>query len=182
MNFTLPLYFLFGAKFPSRFCWELSPKFPARSLTQPIFMEYLSLIAQLVKNPPAMQVTPVWFLGREDTLEKGLATQSSILGLPLSLSWQRIHLQCGRPGFDPWVGKITWRRERLCTSVFWPGKLYRLYSPWGCKKIRLSDFHVHIWFWRMEWQPTPVFLPGDFPWTEKTGRLQSMESQRVGHN
>ena len=41
-----------------------------------------SLIVQLVKNPPAMQETPVWFLGREDPLEKGMATHSSILGLP----------------------------------------------------------------------------------------------------
>ena len=24
------------------------------------------------------------------------------------------------PGFDPWVGKIPWRRERLPTPVFWP--------------------------------------------------------------
>ena len=31
----------------------------------------LSLIAQLVKNPPAMQETLVGFLGREDSLEKG---------------------------------------------------------------------------------------------------------------
>ena len=30
-----------------------------------------SLIAQLVKNPPAMQETLVWFLGQEDPLEKG---------------------------------------------------------------------------------------------------------------
>ena len=30
-----------------------------------------SLVAQLVKNPPAMQETPVRFLGREDPLEKG---------------------------------------------------------------------------------------------------------------
>ena len=30
-----------------------------------------SLIAQLVKNPPAMQETPVGFLGCEDPLEKG---------------------------------------------------------------------------------------------------------------
>ena len=36
-------------------------------------------IAQLVKNPPAMQETPVLFLGREDPLEKGKATHSSIL-------------------------------------------------------------------------------------------------------
>ena len=32
---------------------------------------WASLIAQLVKNPPAMKWTPVQFLGREDLLEKG---------------------------------------------------------------------------------------------------------------
>ena len=37
------------------------------------------LIAQLVKNPPAMQETLVRFLGQEDPLEKGKATHSSIL-------------------------------------------------------------------------------------------------------
>ena len=36
-----------------------------------------------------------------------------LLWLSWWLSWQRICLQCGRPGFDPWVGKILWRRERL---------------------------------------------------------------------
>ena len=30
-----------------------------------------SLVAQLVKNPPAMQETPVRFLSQEDPLEKG---------------------------------------------------------------------------------------------------------------
>ena len=46
-------------------------------------------------------------------------------------------------GFDPWVGKIPWRRA---------------------------------------WQFTPVFLTGESPCTEETGGLQSMASQRVGHN
>ena len=36
----------------------------------------------LVKNPPAMQKTPIQTLGREDPLEKGEATHSRILGLP----------------------------------------------------------------------------------------------------
>ena len=36
-------------------------------------------IAQLVKNPPAMQETLVPFLGGEDPLEKGKAAHSSIL-------------------------------------------------------------------------------------------------------
>ena len=35
-----------------------------------------SLIAQLVKNPPAMQESPVRALGWEDPLEKGMATHS----------------------------------------------------------------------------------------------------------
>ena len=29
------------------------------------------------------------------------------------------------------------------------------------------------------WQPIPVFLPGESPWTEEPGELQSMGSQRV---
>ena len=62
-----------------------------------------SLVAQMVKNPPAVQET--WF--------------------------------------HPWFGKIPWRRK---------------------------------------WQPTPVFLPGESPWTEELGRLQFMGSQRVRHD
>ena len=46
-----------------------------------------SLIAQLVKHLPAMQETLVRFLGQEDPLEKGKASHSSILGLPVWLSW-----------------------------------------------------------------------------------------------
>ena len=45
------------------------------------------LVSQLVKNPPAMQKTWVQYLGWDDPLEKGEATHSSILGLPLQLSW-----------------------------------------------------------------------------------------------
>ena len=38
-----------------------------------------SLVAQMVKNLPAMQETPVQSLGQEDPLEKGMATHSRIL-------------------------------------------------------------------------------------------------------
>ena len=47
----------------------------------------IDLIGQLVKNLPAMRETLVQFLGQEDPLEKGQATHSSVLGLPLWLSW-----------------------------------------------------------------------------------------------
>ena len=36
--------------------------------------------------------------------------------------------------------------------------------------------------WRRKWQPTPVFLPGESPWTEKPGGLQSIGLQRVRHD
>ena len=39
------------------------------------------------KNLPAVQETPVQFLGQEDPLEKGWAAHSSILGLPWCLRW-----------------------------------------------------------------------------------------------
>ena len=32
------------------------------------------------------------------------------------------------------------------------------------------------------WQPTPVFLPGESPWTEEPGGLDSTGLQRVGHD
>ena len=32
------------------------------------------------------------------------------------------------------------------------------------------------------WRPTPVFLPGESPWTEEPGGLLSMGSQRVRHD
>ena len=42
-------------------------------------MNLASLVAQLVKNLPAMQETLVRFLGQEDPLEEGMATHSCLL-------------------------------------------------------------------------------------------------------
>ena len=46
-----------------------------------------------------------------------------------------------RPGFDPWAGKIPWRRERLPTPVFWPGEFHGLYSSWDCKESDMTLGH-----------------------------------------
>ena len=54
-------------------------------------------------------------------------------------------LQCRRPGFDPWVGKIPWRRERLPTPVFWPeefhGQSMRLQRVGHNRGIFIFTFH-----------------------------------------
>ena len=44
-----------------------------------LYIYMASLVAQMVKNSPAMQETQVWFRGRKDPLEKEMATHSSIL-------------------------------------------------------------------------------------------------------
>ena len=72
---------------------------------------------------------------------EGIGYHSSILGLPLWLRWQRIHLQCGRPGFDPWVGKILRRREGTRNSVL----LWRfpwIVQPMGLQRVR-HDCNFH---------------------------------------
>ena len=45
---------------------------------------WASLVAQVIRSPPAMQETWVRFLGWEDPLEKGTATHSSILAWRIS--------------------------------------------------------------------------------------------------
>ena len=65
-------------------------------------------------------------------------------GLPWWLRWWRICLQCGRPGFDPWVGKIPWRRTWQPTPVFLPGESHgqrslARYGPWGSKELDMTE-------------------------------------------
>ena len=64
-----------------------------------------SLIAQLVKNPPAMQEIPVQFLNQEDLLEKGWATHSSILGFPCGSAGEEPACNSGDLGLIPRLGR-----------------------------------------------------------------------------
>ena len=49
----------------------------------------------------------------------------------------------------------------------------------GCNVGDLGSIWVGKIPWRRTWQPTPEFLPGESPWTEELGGLQSMGLQRV---
>ena len=56
-----------------------------------LYSTQASLVAQLVKNPPAVQETPVQSLGWEDPLEEGVAIYSSILAWRIPMdrgAWQ----------------------------------------------------------------------------------------------
>ena len=56
-----------------------SERSAGEGISYPFLYSWASLVAQLVKNPPAMQETEVRSLGWEEPLEKGKATHSSIL-------------------------------------------------------------------------------------------------------
>ena len=85
------------------------------------------------------------------------------IGYPLQYSWASLVtqlvknlLQCGRPEFNPWVGKIPWRRARLPTPVFLPGELHGLYSPWGHKE---SDMTERLSLYFKPINNAPLFIP-----------------------
>ena len=68
-------------------------------------------------------------------------------------------LQYRRPQFNPWVGKIYWRRDRLRTPVFWPGEFHGLYSLWGQKASTAEQFSLHYHLENMTQVPNlPCYL------------------------
>ena len=61
-----------------------------------------------------------------------------------------ICLQCRRPGFNPCVGKILWRKKWQLTPVFLPGKSHGWrslvgYNPWGGKELDTTE-RLHFSF------------------------------------
>ena len=78
---------------------------------------WASLIAQSVKDPPAMQETPLRFLGWEDPLEKGQAAHSLYLGFLCGSAGKESACNVGDLGLIPEL-------ERLSTPIFWPGEFH----------------------------------------------------------
>ena len=57
-----------------------------------------------------------------------------------------------KPGFDPWVGKIPWRRKWQFTPGLLPGKSHGqrslvCYSPWGHKELDTTE-QLSLYFTR----------------------------------
>ena len=97
-----------------------------------------SLIAQLVKNLPAMQDTLVQFLGWEDPLEKEEAT--------LKYFWASLVAQLVKnlPAvWETWVLSLGWEdpldKEKAPSPVSWPGEFHELYSLWVPKELDTTE-------------------------------------------
>ena len=110
--------------------------------------------------------------------------------LPLWLGWLRIHLQCGRPQFSPWAGKIPWRRERL------PLQYSGLENSMDCithgvtkTQTWLSDFpsHIHIHVYEAIWSSLVAQMVKNLPalwetWVQSLGKEDPLEEEMANHS
>ena len=82
--------------------------------------------------------------------------------------------RCKGLRFDPWVGKIAWRRKRQSTPVFLPGEFHgqrRLacYSPWGRKESDTTErAHTHTQTHTPHFHP-PKLPPPEITWMTGPG-------------
>ena len=98
-----------------------------------------SLMAQLVKNPPAMQETLVQFLDQEDPLEKGQATYSSIRRLSLVAQLVK-NLPAMQETWVRSLGQEDPLEKRKATQYF-SLENYMDYkvNPWGHKELDMTE-------------------------------------------
>ena len=100
---------------------------------------WASLIAHLAKNPPAMQDTPVRFLGREDLLERDWLLTPVFLGFPCGSAGKESACNAGDLDSIPGLGKSPGEGKGYFTSVFWPGEFHGPHSPWGRKESDMTE-------------------------------------------
>ena len=102
-------------------------------------------IAQLVKNPPSVQETPVRFLGQEDLLEKGRVPTPVCLGFPCGSAGKESACNVGDLGLIPGLGRSPGEGKG------YPVQYSGLENSMGCvdhgvtkSQTGLSDFHFTL--------------------------------------
>ena len=108
----------------------------------------------------------------------GLAKSQTKLSDWSELKWGK--LINFRSRFDSATYKFWFK---FCTIISWSYQVVLVVKnlPTGTGDMRCSfSLCVGKILWRRAWNPTPVYLPREFHWTEKPGRLQSIGSPRVG--
>ena len=101
-----------------------------------------SLVAQLVKNLPAMQETPVWFLVQEDPLEEGMVTHSGILAWRVPMDrgawWATAHGVA--KGWQNWATK----HSTYTHILLWEIDICFMSSS-------ILFIFIAFWYTRVEW-------------------------------
>ena len=94
-----------------------------------------------------------------------VCTYMCVYGIPRWLSGKEYACQCRRHkrrGFDPWLGKIPWRRKWQLAPVFLPERSHRQrslmgYSPWSRKESDMTE-HRHVYVYVYTYIYVPMYL------------------------
>ena len=141
-----------------------SGRYPAEGIGYPLQCSWASLVALLVKNQPPTWETWVRSLSWEDPLEKGKATQSSILAwrIPWTKSMGSQRVRHNWATFT--LGMVCGSRSRYPFVV----KDKHLWNNWGIRLMALGEFvclfvfpvlltsqpvHVQVHHLLMYWNP-----------------------------
>ena len=103
-------------------------------------------------------------------------------GFPGSLAGKESTCNAGDPSSIPGLGRSPGERIGYPLQYSWASLLAQTIKGPPAMRETWVQFWVEKIPWRRAWQPTLVFLPGESPWIEEPGRLQSMGSPRVSHD
>ena len=99
----------------------------------------VSLIAQLVKNPPAVQETLVWFLGQEDHWRRERLPTPVFLGFPCGSAGKEFACNVGDLGSIPRLGRPPGKEKGLPLQYSGLKNSMDCISPWGCKELDMTE-------------------------------------------
>ena len=127
---------------------------------------------------------------------KSIYSKTNGFTVPLCSYFSSFYMQWGFPGGSD--GKVSACKEEDLGSISGSGRStegigYPLQYSWAslvAQMVKNLPAVQETWVGSLGWEDpleesmatTPVFLPGESPWTEEPGRLKSMGSQRVRHD
>ena len=137
-------------------------------------------LAALGYHEWALQGTcPLWFGKLKKDVSKLCQIVENHCKSQASLGAQLVKNRPAMPEtrFDSWVAKFPWKGIGCPLQCSWASLVAQTVK----NPPAMWETSVRSLGWEDPWRralrPTPVFLPGEFPWTEEPGRLQTMGSQ-----
>ena len=161
--------------------WVSNAIQPSHPLSSPSpFKDFL--VAQLVKNPPAMPETWFWSLGWADPLKKGKATHSSVFGLSWCSVGKEWTCNVGDLGLIPGLGRSPEEGIGYLLQYSWASLMAQL--------VKNPPAMQETWVRSLGWADPlkkgkathSSSLAWRIPMDRGAGRAQSMGSQRVRSN
>ena len=120
---------------------------------------YIYILAFLVKNPPAMQETRVWFLGRDNPLGKWQVPTPVFMGFLDGSDGKELTCNAGDLGSIPGLGRSPGGGygsplQYSCLENPHGQRSPVGYSPWGCKESDMNELKYLFYFglpWGLRW-------------------------------